>query len=334
MFFVQEAFVQATFSVTSISTRLLLHPISPSVSTPTGESWKVVNDRILSQVPSLILLDMAIKELERELNGYGLRSVGGWIFSFDRTVDITTLMERYSRRYHCLTRGIVAEELKRALETLFTQDPRFQARLSACDIKGEAIEEVTRRVLSQLRFTWEVDRLHISDTSALGIRLMVDFQDVLYRRLSESARDAYLMPATRFKRYEHFLLKMQQFRGLDKRFDLVLADYEKALSLFPQDGRSIFGDQLKQFRSQLKGLANYISEELQKDFWDECVGDDEDSVNLEWAIQDALIEDVNEQNDLENITEKLDLVQLVVKTQMTEKVETISSEPIQMLLAF
>lgn len=64
------------------------------------------------------------------------------------------------------------------------------------------------------------------------------------------------------------------------------------------------------------------------------VSDDEDSVNLEWAIQDALIEDVNEQNDLENITEKLDLVQLVVKTQVTEKVETISSEPIQMSLAF
>lgn len=334
MFCVQEAFVQATFSVTSVSTRLLIHPVSPSLSSPTGESWKVINDRIVSQVPSLILLEMAIKELERELNGQGLKSVGGWIFSYERTVDISILMERYSRRYQSMTCGIIAEEFKKALDTLFTQDPRFQARLSVSDIRGEAVEEVTRRVLSQLRFTWEVDRLHISDTSALGIRLLVDFQDVLYRRLSESARDAYLMPATRFKRYEHFFERMQQFRGLDKRFDLVLADYEKTLQLFPQDGRSLFGDQLKLFRFQLQELAKYISEELQKDFWDENVNDDEDSFNLEWAIQDALIDDVNELVVVDSCNGKSEIETTSKEMESTSNMTSVTVAPIQLTLGF
>lgn len=292
MFCIQNAFVQATYSVTTLAARIFIHPLSPSLGTPTGESWKTVNDKLFAQVPSSILLEMTMKELNREMKGIGLENISGWIFNSDRTLDVSQLMERYSLRYTSLSRGIFADELMVALDRLFTEDPRFQGRLSACDDKKEAVEDVTRRVLAQLRFTWELDRIQISDASALGVRLMVEFQDVLYRRLDQCTRDAYLMPATRFKRYEYFYEKMVQFRGLDARFDRVLADYHAAIALFPDDGRSLFGTKLDDFWARLQALGAYLTDELQKDLFDESSVYDEDLDNLCGDIEDALLADI------------------------------------------
>ncbi len=124
------------------------------------------------------------------------------------------------------------------------------------------------------------------------MRLLVEFQDVLYRRLDQCTRDAYLMPATRFKRYEYFYEKMVQFRGLDARFDRVLADYHAAISLFPDDGRSLFGTKLDDFWSRLQALGVYLTDELQKDLFDESSVYDEDLDNLCGDIEDALLADI------------------------------------------
>ena len=88
-----------------------------------------------------------MKELNREMKGIGLENISGWIFNSDRTLDVSQLMERYSLRYTSLSRGIFADELMEALDRLFTEDPRFQGRLSVCDDKKGAVEDVTRRVL-------------------------------------------------------------------------------------------------------------------------------------------------------------------------------------------
>ena len=196
MFCIQEAFVQVTFSVTRLESRILIHPLAPSLSAPNGESWKSVSDQIMSRVPSTILLEMLVKELNRELKAIGLENINGWVFHSQRTLEVSQLLERYHLRFVALTNGVIADEISNALDHLFSQDPRFQARLSDWDDRKEAVADVTRRVIAQLRFLWQIERLMISDTSALGLRLLIELQDVLYRRLNESCL-LYTSPSPR-----------------------------------------------------------------------------------------------------------------------------------------
>ena len=163
MSFQSVSFLQASFYYTPIFSRTLVHPVSLSVGSPDGRSWKTVNDEIFSSVGSKTLLNLVASELRRELRKVAFEYINGWVFHTKNALHVKELLQNASKRFAQIRDGIFAEETKRSLERLFVADPRYQARLSTKDDMNEAIEEVLRRVLSQCRLTWELGLFSSSD---------------------------------------------------------------------------------------------------------------------------------------------------------------------------
>ncbi len=269
MLCIRDAFVQSTYFVTPIHTRLFLHPKAPGLITPTGETWKAFNDRIFSAVPGTIVLAMLTRDLERQLNEMALQHLTGWIFNAGQTLEVSQLLERASLRYTALTRGVVADELSKALTEEFEREPAFMQRLSDCNNCREAVRDVVRRVVSQMRFTWELDKVAIADAGALGLRLIVELHDAVFSLIENHGNDIYLMPSTRFKHFVNVYNRLEQFMGLDARFDRLLCAYKNTLAHFPKDGRSLFGSDLNDFWQQLAELLKELEGEIQEDFFGE-----------------------------------------------------------------
>lgn len=295
MSFQSVSFLQASFYYTPIFSRTLVHPVSLSVGSPDGRSWKTVNDEIFSSVGSKTLLNLVASELRRELRKVAFEYINGWVFHTKNALYVKELLQNASKRFAQIRDGIFAEETKRSLETLFVADPRYQARLSTRDDMNEAVEEVLRRVLSQCRLTWELGLFSSSDRRSFGIRLMVLMQDHLYEYLSQKDEES-MMSSSHFHHFDSFLSILEQFKGVDTRFDKALCDYEAALQCLPDDGSSLYGGGLKEFWQELTRLGEYLNGELEKDFFEEpCLNDDFDEDSLFWEIQsEEVINDVVE----------------------------------------
>lgn len=295
MSFQSVSFLQASFYYTPIFSRTLVHPVSLSVGSPDGRSWKTVNDEIFSSVGSKTLLNLVASELRRELRKVAFEYINGWVFHTKNALYVKELLQNASKRFAQIRDGIFAEETKRSLETLFVADPRYQARLSTRDDINEAVEEVLRRVLSQCRLTWELGLFSSSDRRSFGIRLMVLMQDHLYEYLSQKDEES-MMSSSHFHHFDSFLSILEQFKGVDTRFDKALCDYEAALQCLPDDGSSLYGGGLKEFWQELTRLGEYLNGELEKDFFEEpSLNDDFDEDSLFWEIQsEEVINDVVE----------------------------------------
>ena len=295
MSFQSVSFLQASFYYTPIFFRTLVHPVSLSVGSPDGRSWKTVNDEIFSSVGSKTLLNLVASELRRELRKVAFEYINGWVFHTKNALHVKELLQNASKRFAQIRDGIFAEETKRSLERLFVADPRYQARLSTKDDMNEAIEEVLRRVLSQCRLTWELGLFSSSDRRSFGIRLMVLMQDHLYEYLSQKDEES-MMSSSHFHHFDSFLSILEQFKGVDTRFDKALCDYEAALQCLPDDGSSLYGGGLKEFWQELTRLGEYLNGELEKDFFEEpSLNDDFDEDSLFLEIQsEEVINDVVE----------------------------------------
>lgn len=241
------------------------------------------------------MLNLVASELRRELRKVAFEYINGWVFHTKNALYVKELLQNASKRFAQIRDGIFAEETKRSLETLFVADPRYQARLSTRDDMNEAVEEVLRRVLSQCRLTWELGLFSSSDRRSFGIRLMVLMQDHLYEYLSQKDEES-MMSSSHFHHFDSFLSILEQFKGVDTRFDKALCDYEAALQCLPDDGSSLYGGGLKEFWQELTRLGEYLNGELEKDFFEEpCLNDDFDEDSLFWEIQsEEVINDVVE----------------------------------------
>lgn len=286
MSFHTVSFLQASFYATSFFSKTFIHPINHAIQSPDDRSWKSVSDDVLSSVASKRLLTLVGIELNRELQGLAIEHINGWVFHSKNALAIKEKLEKAAHRYARIRDGLFAEELREALTGLFLRDPRFQARLSDYDEINEAVGDVTKRVLTQCRFSWEMSLFNIADKRSFGLRLMVLMHDKVYESTSNKRADADMMSSTRFARYEDFAVKMEQFRGLDERFDRALADYRKSLSFFPEDGSSLYGGGLKDFWRELTRLGDYLKGELENDFYEQPgLCDDYDEDNLFWQIE-------------------------------------------------
>lgn len=288
------SFLQVSFYSTPIFSKTLIHPVSPVVSSPDNRSWKAVSDEILSGVGSRSLLTLVINELQRELNSLALGHITGWVFHTNKALLVKDKLEQASRRYASIRDGVFANELRDSLAALFSRDPRFQARLSEADDTDEAVEEVCRRVMSQCRLTWELGLFNVADRRSFGIRLMVLMHDMIYDFANQKGSDSEMLSFTRFNRIHAFAEKMEQFRGIDSRFDRALADYKKLLMSFPDDASYLYGGGLKDFWRELTRLGDYLKGELEGDFYEQPdLQDDYDEQNLYWHIEsDDTLEDL------------------------------------------
>ena len=134
----------------------------------------------------------------------------------------------------------------------------------------------------------------MADRRSFGIRLMVLMHDMIYDFASQKGSDPEMLSFTRFNRIHAFAEKMEQFRGIDSRFDRALADYKKLLMSFPDDASYLYGGGLKDFWRELTRLGDYLKGELEGDFYEQPdLQDDYDEQNLYWHIEsDDTLEDL------------------------------------------
>lgn len=269
MSYYTTSFLQAHFYCTPISFRCLIRPLGFQVPSPDGRSWKIVNDEIFRQVSSKSLLTVVASELRRDMKSLALEHINGWVFHSHRSLFVKDKLESAARRYGRIRDGIFTEELQVALKKLFIQDPRFQARLSQCDSLQEAVEEIARKVISQCRLVWEMDNFSLIDRRSFGIRLMILMNELLCETETIQVMADDMMISKKFIRFDAFANKMEQFFGIDTRFDKALADYKHALKCLPDDGSSLYGEGLKNFWQELTQLSGYIKSELENDFYEQ-----------------------------------------------------------------
>ncbi len=294
MSFHTVSFLQASFYSTTLFSKAFIHPTNIDIATPDGRSWKAVSDEILSEVGSKSLLSLVGIELNRQMQNLALEHINGWVFHSKNALAVKEKLEEAARRYARIRDELFAEELQSALKKLFLQDPRFQARLSEFDDTEEAVCDVSKRVVTQCRFTWEMGLFNIADKRSFGLRLMVLMHDKVYECTCNKGTDGDMMSAVRFSRFENFSTLMDQFRGVDERFDRALADYRKLLLSFPDDGSSLYGGGLKDFWRELTRLGDYLRGELENDFYEQPgLSDDYDEDNLYWHIEsDDTLQDI------------------------------------------
>ena len=272
----QTAFLQVSFYCPPLLSRVLIHPRSATLQAPDGRSWGNVTESILKSIPSRCLLALVPVQLERELDRYAVENVSGWFFHSSRASEVRTLLTEAKQLYDNLRDGVFQNELREALQELFLTDPRFQGRLSDYDDQNEAVEDVLRRTLSQCRMTWEMTLFCPVDLRSIALRLMLECKEVIYGHLRSGKKDLYVMPSQRYVHFENYVNKMRQFRGLDVRYDQALNAFCEACELFSEDGRSLCGTQLNTFWLKLAQLGEFLSEEIEKDLYDDLPVIDED----------------------------------------------------------
>lgn len=286
MMYHTASFLQAHFYCTPTNSRCLICPLTVNLSSPDGRTWKVVNDEIFKQIGSKSLLTMVASELTRDLRTLTLEHINGWVFHSQRALIVKDKLETASRRYGRIRDGIFKEELQAVTKKLFTQDPRFQARLSQYDATDDAVEEVVRRVLSQCRLSWEMGLFPIVDRRSFGIRLMILMHEMLSENATAEKMNDKMMSSRKFACFDSFANRMEQFFGIDTRFDKALADYKYALRCLPDDGSSLYGGGLKDFWRELTHLGDYLQSELENDFYEQPgFLDDYDEESLNWNVE-------------------------------------------------
>lgn len=257
-------FLEASFVLSRYEHRVLITPIAPNVPTPDHRSWKEVTDDVLADVPSKMLFALVGTQLERDLKGYAIKRHDRWIIDRGNAQTIKKLMIEAKSRFLSIRNGVFAKELYRALLRLFTKDPRFQGRLSHLEKPTSAAFAVTRRVLGQLYFTYELTPYEVEDKDAFALRLMHEMREIVYERLSRYPIDREMMPSQRFIRYEFYLKKMGQFLGVDRSYDQLFCLFADACRLFPRDGSSLYGLRLDDFWNRMTKIGERITQLLER----------------------------------------------------------------------
>ena len=272
----QATFLQASFYCPPLLSRVLIHPRSTTLQAPDGRSWGTVTESILRAIPSRCLLALVPVQLERELDLYAVEYITGWFFHKCYACEVRSLLMQAKHRYDNLRDGVFQCELRESLDELFLEDPRFQGRLSNHEDRKQAVEDVIRRTLPQCRMTWEISLFSPVDLRGIALRLMLECKEVVYGHLRSGKKDLYVMPSQRYVHFERYVSKMQQFKGLDPRYDTALLIFTKACELFSESGESLCGTQLNDFWMRLAQLGEFLTQDIEKDLYDDVAVIDED----------------------------------------------------------
>jgi hypothetical protein len=124
---------------------------------------------------------------------------------------------------------------------------------------------VTRRVLGQIYFNWEIQPFEMDDQAGFALRLVHEMHEIVYERLSRYPIDREMMPSHRFIRYDFYLKKMGQFLGINRDFDKLFCLFADACRLFPRDGSSLYGLRLDEFWSRMTRIGETITKRLEED---------------------------------------------------------------------
>ena len=255
-------FFEASFVLAHCDRRVLIVPLSPNMPTPDQRSWQEVTDAVLAEVPSKMLFALVGTQLQRDLKSHAIRRHDRWVF--DRSIEpaMKKLMIEAKRHYLAIRNGVFAKELYRALLKLFQKEPHFQAILSDQQKATSAAFAVTRRVLGQIYFTWEITPFKIEDTEAFSMHLTHEMREIVYERLTRYPVDRELMPSHRFIRYDFYLKKMGQYLGIDRDYDKLFCLFADACRLFPQDGSSLYGVRLDEFWRRMTRIGETLNQRL------------------------------------------------------------------------
>lgn len=256
MLSMKDSFVKASYSMTDIESKVLIRPLDPEAPTPTGEPWKVFNDRVLENVPSLILLDMLRRELNRQLTAISYDGIHGYYFTAGNTLEVSQLIERASLRYLALTKGVVLFEITKALMRRFDSDPRLIALLSDEKDAGSAANDVAMRAVEKLLFTWGIEKVPATKAQFLVGPILEAFYSDVYRRIDEDKqRLSYVMTISSKENFKKILDRFNQFEGFDPRIDKALKEYSFILSYFPSNGQAVCGQDLTDFWDRMIDLS-------------------------------------------------------------------------------
>lgn len=258
-------FFEASFVLAHCNHRALVVPSQPNMPTPNGRTWLEVTDAVLAEVPSKMLFPLVGTQLQRDLKSLAISRHDRWVF--DRSVEpaIKKLMIEAKSRYLAIRNGVFAKELYRSLLRLFQRDPRFQRVLSNHEKPTSAAFAVTRRVLGQIYFNWEIQPFEMDDQAGFALRLVHEMHEIVYERLSRYPIDREMMPSHRFIRYDFYLKKMGQFLGINRDFDKLFCLFADACRLFPRDGSSLYGLRLDEFWSRMTRIGETITKRLEED---------------------------------------------------------------------
>lgn len=255
--------LEASFVLAHVNHRALVVPTSPNLATPDGRTWQEVTDAVLAEVPSKMLFALVGTQLQRDLKSYAIGRHGRWVFDRTLECDMKKLLIEAKTRYLSIRNGVFAKELYRALLALFKRDPRFRSLLSNQEKATSAAFHVTRRVLGQLYFHWEIVPFDGECDEAFSLRLVHELQEIVFERLARYPVDRDIMPAHRFIRYEFYLKKMGQYLGIDRQYDKLYAKFADACRLFPRDGTSLYGLRLDEFWSRMTCIGETIAKRLE-----------------------------------------------------------------------
>ena len=256
-------FFEASFVLAHCDHRVLIVPMSPNMPTPDQRSWQEVTDAVLADVPSKMLFALVGTQLQRDLKSHAIRRHDRWVF--DRSIEpaIKKLMIEAKSRYLAIRNGVFAKELYRALLKLFQRDPRFQVVLSDQQKATSAAFAVTRRVLGQIYFSWEIMPYEIDDLNGFSMRLTHEMREIVYERLARYPLDREMMPSHRFIRYDFYLKKMGQYLGIDRDYDRLFCLFADACRLFPRDGSSLYGVRLDEFWRRMTKIGEVLNQRIE-----------------------------------------------------------------------
>lgn len=256
-------FLEASFVISHCDRRTLIVPLSPNVASPDNRTWQEVTDSVLEAVPSKMLFALVGTQLQRDLKSLAIRHLDRWVFDRGLESDIKKLMLEAKSRYLAIRNGVFAKELYRAILQLFRKDPRFVALLSNHQKATSAAFAVTRRVLGQIVFTWEIAPFDFEGNEGFSARLFQEMREIVYECLSRYPLDREMMPSHRFIRYEFYLKKMGQFLGIDRDYDKLFCLFADTCRLFPRDGSSLYGVRLDEFWRRMTKIGEEITKRME-----------------------------------------------------------------------